>query len=71
MSTISSQIQKAINEAISDQILLQLQATLKSGQGRIPEREWARNTDMKKPWTVCSGATPEMSATGFQAETKT
>ena len=40
MSTVSSQIQIAINEAISGQILLQIQATLKSGQGPIPERRW-------------------------------
>ena len=40
MSTVSTQIQRAINEAISDQILPQIQATLKSGQGHMPERRW-------------------------------
>ena len=40
MSTASSQIQRAINEAISDQILPQIQTTLKSGQGHMPERRW-------------------------------
>ena len=40
MSTVSSQIQRAINEAISVQLLPQIQATLKSGQGHIPERRW-------------------------------
>ena len=40
MSTVSSQIQRAINEAISDQILPQIQVTLKSGQGHVPERRW-------------------------------
>ena len=40
MSTVSSQILIAINEAISGQILPQIQATLKSGQGPIPERRW-------------------------------
>ena len=39
MSTVNSQIQRAINEAISDQILPQIQATLKSGQGQMPERK--------------------------------
>ena len=41
MSTVSSQIESARNEAISDQILTQIQTTLKSGQGHIPERRWA------------------------------
>ena len=36
MSTVSSQIQRAKNEAISYQILPQIQATLKSGQGHMP-----------------------------------
>ena len=40
MSSVSSQIQRAINEAINDQILPQIQATLRSGQGRMPERRW-------------------------------
>ena len=38
MSTVSSQIQKARNEAISDQIFIPIQATLNCGQGHIPER---------------------------------
>ena len=37
-STVSSQIQRATNEPISDQVLPQIQATLKSGQGHMPER---------------------------------
>ena len=37
---MSSQIQRAIYEAISGQILPQIQASLKSGQGRMPERRW-------------------------------
>ena len=40
MSTVSSQIQRAINEAISEQILPQVQVTVKSGQGHMPERKW-------------------------------
>ena len=40
MSSVSVQIQRAINEAISDQILPQIQATLRSGQGLMPERRW-------------------------------
>ena len=40
MSTVSCQIQRAINEAINDQILPQIQATLRSGQGQISERRW-------------------------------
>ena len=40
MSTVSSHIQRAINEAISDQMLPQIQATIESGQGRMPERGW-------------------------------
>ena len=40
MSTVSSQIRRAINETISDQILPQIQATLKFGQRHTPERRW-------------------------------
>ena len=40
MSSVSSQIQRVINEATNDQILPQIQATLKTGQGQIPERRW-------------------------------
>ena len=40
LSTVSSQIQRVINEAINDQILSQIQATLRSGRGRMPERRW-------------------------------
>ena len=40
MCTVSSQIQRAINEAISDRIMPQIRATLKSGQGHVPERRW-------------------------------
>ena len=40
LSTVSSQIQKAINEATSYQPLPQIQATLRSGQGQMPERRW-------------------------------
>ena len=38
MSSVSSQIQRAINEAISNRIMPQIQATLRPGQGRMPER---------------------------------
>ena len=37
-NTVSFQIQRVINEAINDQILPQIQATLRSGQGQVPER---------------------------------
>ena len=40
MNTISSRIQRAINEANNDEILPQIQATLRSGQGQMPERRW-------------------------------
>ena len=40
MSTVSSQIQRAIKEAISDSMLPQIPGTLKSGHGLMPERKW-------------------------------
>ena len=54
MSSVSSQIQRPINEAISDPILPQIQATLRSGQGPMPEEDWKyrledRVADLKKP----------------------
>ena len=39
-STVSSQIQRAINVSISVQILPQIQSTLKFGHGHMPERRW-------------------------------
>ena len=40
MSSVSSQIQRALNETKNDQILPQIQATLRSGPGQAPERRW-------------------------------
>ena len=40
MNTVSSQIQRDINEAINDQILPQIQAILTSGQGQMPKTRW-------------------------------
>ena len=37
-STVSSQIQRAINEAISDQVLPKVQAALMSAQGQLSEK---------------------------------
>ena len=77
LSTVSSQIQKAINEAISDQLLPQIQATLKADKDKCPTgsgktRLEDRNTDdLKKPWTVGLGATPDMSLTGCLTEMTT
>ena len=57
MSTVSCQIQRAINEAISDQILPPIEASLKFGQGICLKEDGKtrledRNTDLKKPWTL-------------------
>ena len=40
MSTVSSLIQRAHNEKNRDQTLPQIQATLKYGQGHMPQRRW-------------------------------
>ena len=40
MRSGSSQIQIAISEAKNEQVLPQIQATLKSGQGHVPSRGW-------------------------------
>ena len=40
MSSVSSQVQRAINVAINEHVLPQIQANLKSGQGQIPNRRW-------------------------------
>ena len=53
-SSVSYQIQKAISEAIKEQFLPQIQATLTSGQGPVPREGWNfrlrdRITDLKKP----------------------
>ena len=36
VSSVSSQIQRALSEAIKEQVLPQIQATLRSGQGKVP-----------------------------------
>ena len=77
MSTVSSRIQRVKIEAISDQILPQIQVTLKTGRGQIclkgDGRTWPedRSTGPKKAWTVGLGVTPGVSATGLQREMKT
>ena len=38
MSGVSSQIQRAIREAINEYILPQIQATLRSGQRHVPRK---------------------------------
>ena len=40
MISVSSQIQRAISEAINEQILPQIQAILRSEQGQVPNRGW-------------------------------
>ena len=40
MSSVSSQIQMAISEAIREQVLPQIQTALKSGQGQVPCKGW-------------------------------
>ena len=40
MSSVTSQIQRCIHDAINEQILPQIQATLRIEQGQIPERRW-------------------------------
>ena len=47
MSTVSSQIQKTISEAINEQVLPQIQASLRSGQGQMPHRGW--NVPAERP----------------------
>ena len=73
LSTVGSQNRRAINDTNSDQIQPQTKATLKSGQGHLPEKSplEERKTDLKKHWTVGLGATPEMSFTGFLTKMKT
>ena len=38
MSSVSSQIQRTISEAFNEQVLHQIEATLRSGQGHVPDR---------------------------------
>ena len=40
MSSVSSKLQRAISEAINEQVLPPIQATLRSGQGQVPSRGW-------------------------------
>ena len=73
MSTVSSHIQRAINEAKSDQILPQIQATLKSGQGHMPERRWedpARRPEYRSEEALDRRLRSQMSVRGFQTEMK-
>ena len=61
--------------AISVQILPQIQAALKSGQGHMLERRWEDTAGRpeyrsEEDLDRRSGATPEMSVIGFQTELK-
>ena len=40
MGSVSSQIQRAKSEANNEQVLPQIQATLRSGQGQVPRKRW-------------------------------
>ena len=40
MSSVRSHIQRAISEAINEQVLPQIQAALRSSQGQVPHRGW-------------------------------
>ena len=40
MSSVSSQLPRAINEATSEQVLPQIQATLRFGLREVPIRRW-------------------------------
>ena len=47
MSSVSSQIQKAISETIREQFLHQIQTPLKFGQGQVPRKGW--NVPVERP----------------------
>ena len=47
MSSVSWQIERALSEAINDQVLPQIQATLMSGQGQVPGRGWEEVQDRR------------------------
>ena len=76
MSTLCSQTQRAINEAISDEIWPPIEATLWFGDKDRCPREDGRfrledSTDLKKPQIADSEATREMSFLGSQTEMNT
>ena len=47
MSSVNSQIQKAISDAISSQILPQIQAALNAGCGQMTQNRW--NVPSERP----------------------
>ena len=47
MKCVSLQIQKAINEAIKEQVLPQIQASLRSGSRQVPQKGW--NVPTERP----------------------
>ena len=66
LDCVSSQIQRAINEANIEHVLPQIQATLWPGQGQVfvkggSSRLRDRNTDLKKLLTASSEVAREMS----------
>ena len=40
MSSVSSYIQRAISEALNEQVLPHIKATFRPGQGQVPNRRW-------------------------------
>ena len=47
MSSLSSQIQRAISKEINEQVLPQIPASLRSGSGQMPQKGW--NVPTERP----------------------
>ena len=76
MSSVSPQIQRAISEANNEQVLPQIEATPRSGQGQMPRKGWKdrlrdRNIDLKKPLIAISGVALGMSPPETKLEMRT
>ena len=49
MNSVSVQIQRAVNDAISSQVLPQIQNTIMTGSGHVTQRRW--NVPVERPET--------------------
>ena len=66
MNSVNTQIQRAINDAISNQILPQIQNVLKAGSGHVTQNRW--NVLAERPEVNPEDYRSEKTKSNFRSE---
>ena len=66
MNSVSVQIQRAINDAISNQVLPQSQNAIMVGSGHMTKRGW--NVPVERPETISEGLRSEKARNDLRSE---